>query len=179
MECTWFTPNSASFAESHPEYQVSSSKHKSSFPISLPPGTNFCTTFYEEQECLQECQRHSKTGTEKNHQDLEEDRAFLRPAPHSPTLHQPSWTCTVPDRVWPLSAHTTVLKTATLHHLSFFCFIFPVIYSHLPYHRAYLFIVCSSPLESTIPSQQRFLTILLSLLKSQRLEQSPNTRGAK
>lgn len=170
-ECTWFVPNSANYRESHPEYHASSSKHNSRFPQSQPPGTNFCTTFHAEQECLQECQSTLKMVQKETLDSWK--RTGLSLSQHqalhlsmNALLHLPnSW-----ESKTPLYSQTTRLKLQPALCLSFLCFISPVIYYHLTYHTSYLF-VFFTPLEGTLPSRQHFLTIL-SLLLSQRLEHS-------
>lgn len=102
-ECTWFAPNSANYRESHPEY-----RHPVPSVIAdSPKGCHQVQTSAPPSMLNRNVSKFQRTlkRVQKDMQVLKEDREFLKSAPCSPSLHDSSWTCPVPDGGRPLSNH--------------------------------------------------------------------------
>lgn len=172
-ECKWFAAN---YRENHSEYQSSSSKHNSRIPKSLSPGTNLCTTFHAEQECLQEFQSHLQMVQKKT--PVSWKRTGHSWNQHIHTLHL----CTMPPRLAQFLTKLRLLSNhkqhclklqpcilSLLHLLYFACNILP---SNIPNNLFYL-LSFFPQLEGTSPFRCFFNRLIITTVSETRKGPTP------
>lgn len=158
--CTQFAPNSANHRGSHPEYQAASSKNNSRFPKSLPPGTNFCTTFHAEKERLQES--HQTTPGAEREQGIPQVSTTLSISVSGP-----------PGLVQFLTGHDPSPCLKLEHPLCLLCLIFPSTYYHRTYSLLILLTVFFHPLDVPIWAASFKHLITNSIVPETRTQLSP------